>query len=58
MKLALAIGSLCLVGFGTWWIYPPAALIVVGALIWMDLCITDIKHVPRSNPRRSTGDRH
>lgn len=33
----LAFGSLALIGGGVWMLHPPAALIVVGALVWVDL---------------------
>lgn len=39
-NLFLAIVSLSAIGVGVWWVYPPAALITVGALLWIDLWVT------------------
>lgn len=33
----VALAALALVGLGCWWIYPPAALIVVGVLLLLDV---------------------
>lgn len=33
----IAVGSLVLIGIGAWLIYPPAAFLAVGLLVWIDL---------------------
>jgi hypothetical protein len=40
---ALAIGALALIGAGCWMIYPPAAFLSVGALIWIDFSIDSFR---------------
>lgn len=39
LPVILAIASLLLIGVGCWLAYPPAGLIVPGALVWLDLTI-------------------
>lgn len=36
-KAKLGLVALALIGWGAWQIYQPAAPILVGALIWLDL---------------------
>lgn len=38
-EIGFVVTALGLIGAGVWWIYPPAALIAVGALMWIDLSI-------------------
>jgi len=34
---ALTVGALASIGWGCWLLHPAAALIVVGALVWIDM---------------------
>ena len=40
LLILLAVASLFAIGIGCWLAYPPAGLIVPGALVWLDLTIT------------------
>jgi hypothetical protein len=35
--IGLSLAALGLIGWGAWWIYPPAGLLAVGGLLWLDL---------------------
>tara|TARA_R110000803_G_scaffold43701_1_gene93002 strand:+ start:2607 stop:2768 length:162 start_codon:yes stop_codon:yes gene_type:complete len=37
VHIVLSVGSLAAIGVGLWFIYPPAAAVVVGGLVWIDL---------------------
>jgi len=37
-----AVAALALIGYGCWMVYPPAGLISVGGLIWVELVIWGI----------------
>ena len=36
-KFFISMVPLALIGYGTWLVYPPAAFVVVGGLIWVEL---------------------
>jgi len=36
-KFLISIVPLALIGYGTWSVYPPAAYVVVGLLVWLEL---------------------
>jgi hypothetical protein len=44
-RLAIAIASLGLIGFGAWLIYPPLGFLSVGLLLWIDLTIDGFARV-------------
>ena len=39
LRAALLVASLGAIGSGVWLVSPPAALITVGGLIWIDLAV-------------------
>lgn len=50
IEIITAIASLILIGVGLSWAYPPAGLIGVGLLLWIDLFATGRRRARREGP--------
>jgi hypothetical protein len=46
-ELLIAFASLLLIGSGLSWVYPPAGLVGVGLLLWIDLFATGWRRARR-----------